>query len=87
MRVDETEMPSGGYEQRYTVKLGTLEMRMVRRPVSITPEEGTVCFVDNGPRVGTIPRAGAGAFKGGRWVSVKFEPTHWTHWEDWDRGQ
>ncbi len=84
MRMSEIAVDGGGYEQRYTVKLGTLAMGMVRRPVSIAPEEGMVCFVDNGPRVGTIPRTGAGTFKGGLWVGVKFEPTHWTHWENRD---
>lgn len=80
--VIETEVEGGGYEQRYSIWLGSCEMKMVRRPVSITPPDGTVCFVDDGPRTGRVNRHTAGVFKGGKWSRVRFEPTHWTHWDD-----
>lgn len=81
MVMTETELEGGAYEQRYTIAFGpkTL-MEFVRRPVSILPEEGAICFVDNGPRHGAITRQTAGVFKGGKWTRVPFEPTHWTHW-------
>lgn len=82
MNVDETELEGGGYEQRYSVEIGDrVIMRMVRRPVSIVPGDG-VYFVDDGARAGRIPNHSAGTFRDGKWQGVKFEPTHWTHWED-----
>lgn len=81
MTVSETEV-EGGYEQRYSVWIGRTSMDMVRRPVSIVPPDGTVCFVDNGPRHGSIKRYTGGMFKDGKWRRVRFEPTHWTHWDD-----
>lgn len=77
-----TETPAeGGYEQRYSVWVGRTEMQFVRRPISITPEDGTLCYADNGPRYGEIPRQAVAVFKGGEWKRLKFEPTHWTHWD------
>ena len=78
----ETEVEGGGYEQRYTLLLGRAPERFVRRPVSILPPDDTICFVDDGPRRGKITRYTAGHFKDGKWHRVKFEPTHWTHWDD-----
>lgn len=74
------------YEQRYAVSLTRVPMRFVRRPVSITPDEGTVCFVDDGPRLGVIGRNTGAFFKGGKWHRVKWEPTHWTVWEGPEAG-
>lgn len=84
MKVTETILDGdpARYEQRFSVRIGSLTLRHVRRPVSIIPDEGTVCLVDNGPRLGTIPRQCAGVYRNGKWSRVKFEPTHWTHWED-----
>ena len=73
------------YEQRYSISLGSTAMKFVRRPVAIEPPEGTVCFVDNGPRFGRASKQTAGVFKDGKWHKVEFEPTHWTHWEDPER--
>lgn len=70
------------YEQRYTVELLRHPLKFVRRPISIEPKEGTICWVDNGPHVGAVPRNAAASFKGGKWQGVKFEPTHWTHLDD-----
>ena len=78
MHVTETELENGGYEQRYTMSLFKTEMKFVRRPISILPKDGTVCFADNGPRIGSIPRQSAVLFRGGKWQKLKFEPTHWT---------
>jgi hypothetical protein len=69
------------YEQRYSVRLGNTVMHMVRRPMAIEPEDGMVCFVDNGPRFGTIAKHTGAQFKGGKWRKVRFDVTHWTHWE------
>jgi hypothetical protein len=77
-----TETPvAGGYEQRYSISLGSIDMPFVRRPVSILPEDGTICYADCGPRYGVIPRQAVAIFKGGKWKRLKFEPTHWTHWD------
>lgn len=75
------------YEQRYSVFLRHVELKFVRRPVSIVPPDGTLCYVDDGPRLGKIPRQGVGVFKDGGWTNgkrgkLRFEPTHWVHWED-----
>lgn len=85
MTIIDDDLPSG-YQQRYSVNLGSSEMKMVRRPVSMTPPEGTICFVDDGPRQGRIPHYTAGTFKGGKWTGVRFEPTHWTIWDTPDGG-
>jgi len=77
-----TDESAERYEQRYSIDLLGTPMRFVRRPVAIEPPDGTVCFVDNGSRYGAIPRHTAGLWQGGKWKRVKFEPTHWTHWED-----
>lgn len=84
MRMAETliENDPVRYEQRYTVNLLTCPLKFVRRPIAVEPEEGTIGWVDNGPRVGVIPRNTASSFSGGKWRGVPFEPTHWTHWDD-----
>lgn len=76
-----------GYEQRYSVSLGGVPLHFVRRPVSIRPDEGTICYADNGPRFGGIDRQRVAIFKAGVWLGgnkrpLPFEPTHWTTWED-----
>jgi hypothetical protein len=77
-----TETPvAGGYEQRYSISLGSIDMPFVRRPVSILPEDGTICYADCGPRHGAIPRFSVALFQDGKWKRLKFEPTHWTHWD------
>lgn len=86
MNVTESVLDGGAYEQRYSVRLGIMALPFVRRPVAIAPREGAVCFVDNGPRAGTIPRQCVGTFKDGKWVGAKFEPTHWTAMEGRDGG-
>jgi hypothetical protein len=76
----ETELPDGTYEQRFGVAIGSVSVgRFVRRPVSIIPPDGTVCFVDEGERYGTIKRRDGALFKEGRWQRTKLTPTHW--WE------
>lgn len=84
MRVAETILDEAGeqYEQRFSVWLATAELKMVRRPITIAPPEGTVAMVDNGPRYGTIGKRGAGVFKDGKWVRVGWVPTHWTHHDE-----
>ena len=81
MNVSETIM--GGdperYEQRYGIQIGNSVMQMVRRSVSIIPAEGTIASLDNGPRLGVIPRICVGVFKGGKWTGARFEPTHWVN--------
>lgn len=77
MNVVETATEGGGYEQRYSIAICKTEMAFVRRPVSICPDEGTVCFADNGPRFGTIPQQGVALYEGGKWKLLKFEPSHW----------
>jgi hypothetical protein len=75
------------YEQRYSVWIGdVLFGRFVRRPVAMLPEERTMCFLDNGPRHGVIPRKGVAVFREGRWAGAKFEPTHWTQLETDEQG-
>lgn len=82
VKVTETELPDGGYEQRYALGLRGVPMfHMIRRPVSMRPPEGTICDCDNGPRLGDITRRGVGVFKDGRWQKLKFEPTHYTDME------
>lgn len=57
-------------------------LRFVRRPVSILPPDGTVCFVD----AGTELRPGyyhAALYRDGAWMDgrgspMKIVPTHWT---------
>lgn len=71
------------YEQRYSLMIGHVNAgRFVRRPISLEPPEGTVCFVDDGPRAGIIPRFTAALFKDGAWRQVKWTPTHWTMLDD-----
>lgn len=82
--MSETEV-EGGYEQRYALRVGKGAMQFVRRPVTIAPPDGTICFVDDGPRHGEIKRWSAGSFQKGEWQRVGFEPTHWTSLDD-DRG-
>lgn len=69
------------YEQRFSFPLRISGLRFVRRPVSITPPEGMVCLIDDGPRLGTIPRRSGAAWKDGRWIGAPFEPIHWTDLE------
>jgi hypothetical protein len=45
------------------------------------PPEGTLGFLDNGPRHGAIERNGVSIFRDGKWSAVKFDPTHWTEQE------
>jgi hypothetical protein len=79
----ETDLEGGGYEQRYTIQILKSEMKFVRRPISIDPSDGTVCFIDNGPRYGTLPKHAVGEFSGGKWKRLgKLEPTHWTMLDD-----
>ena len=82
MRVVETLLDGGGYEQRFGFRLGGLPLRFVRRPVSILPAEGTVCMVDAGPRLGSIGKQDGAVFKDGKWCRTKLEPTHWTMPDD-----
>lgn len=70
------------YEQRYSLQIGNSELPVVRRPLAIEPPEGTICFVDDGARHTFGRRRTAGHYKGGKWLRVRFEPTHWTIWED-----
>lgn len=85
MRVTETQLEGGGYEQRYTRGLGGKAMfHFVRRPVSILPAEGTICHADNGPRFGMIERMAVAHFKDGKFVGPKFDVTHWTDMESPD---
>ncbi len=73
-----------GYEQRYSVSLaGVHAINFVRRPVSIPPDEGTVCFADEGEQFGKLTRQCVAVFKGGAWLAknnqpLPFKPTHWT---------
>lgn len=80
MRVAETVLDDAGeqYEQRFSLWIASSELKFVRRPISIAPPEGTIATVDNGPRLGTMQRRGAGVFKDGKWGKAGFEPTHWT---------
>jgi hypothetical protein len=66
------------YEQRYCISLGSVPMHFIRRPVSIAPAEGTICFVDSGTRDRTGAQNSAGRFRDGKFQGVPFEPTHWT---------
>lgn len=66
------------YEQRFSVAFAGSGLSFVRRPVSIEPPDGTVCVVDEGPRCGRIGKRTGAKWKDGRWLWVKFEPTHWT---------
>jgi hypothetical protein len=75
--VSETEA-EGGYEQRYSLRVGWGTIEVVRRPVSIPPKEQTVCFVDDGSRADIGPRWSAASFAGGEWRQAPFAPTHWT---------
>lgn len=79
VNIVETAIDAERYEQRYSIRvMGATVIPFVRRPVTIEPKDGTVCFVDSGPRLGTIPQYSAGSYSGGKWKGVKFEPTHWT---------
>lgn len=69
------------YEQRYSLNFPGMALQMVRRPVSIAPPEGAIGFLDDGPRLGSIPRTAVGFFKGGKWERVNFDATHWTEQE------
>lgn len=85
MRVTETLLDGDQdrYEQRYALFLGgVLCGRFIRRPVSIPPPDGTVCLVDDGPRVGIAKRNTAGVFEGGAWHGLRFQPTHWTAFDE-----
>ena len=74
---------TGHYEQRFAVALSCgSKLPFVRRPVAITPPEGIVCCVDNGPRFGVVPRRSGASFRDGKWIGLKFEPTHWTDMEN-----
>ena len=78
----ETELEPGCYEQRYSVRVGSVNLgRFVRRPIAIEPPDGAVCFIDDGPRYGRIPRSSAAAFHKGEWRGARFKPTHWTEQE------
>lgn len=81
MIVSETVLDPEGlqYEQRYNVTVGNGVLPMVRRSVAIIPKEGAIASLDNGPRLGVIPRMAVGVFKCGKWTGVKFEPTHWVN--------
>jgi hypothetical protein len=58
------------------------DLQFIRRPVSIPPEDGTLCLIDRG----TADRADryvAAIFKGGKWlrtnnVPLSPPPTYWT---------
>jgi hypothetical protein len=79
MAVSETELPDGGYEQRYAIKLGGVRIgRFVRRPLSVAPPEGALVMVDNGTREQVGSRTSAGKYREGMVRSIPFEPTHWT---------
>lgn len=82
--ITDTPLEAEQYEQRYSIPLGKSALRFVRRRVSIAPADGTICLVDNGPRVGIIPRGGAAHFLDGKWHGINFEPSHWTVWEELD---
>lgn len=62
-------------------------LKLVRRPVSIVPEDGTVCLVDNGDGQMNRTRQCVGAYSGGAWTNGKgkalsFTPTYWITLDD-----
>lgn len=57
-------------------------LRFVRRPICSPPDDGTLCFVDNGQGWGWTDRQAA-LFKDGKWTTqngkdLRFAPAHWT---------
>lgn len=63
-------------------------LTFLRRPVSETPPDGTICFIDNGDARGYTNRT-YGEFKHGSWSkgngkALPFEPTHWIVLDDGD---
>lgn len=72
-----------GTEIRFTVKIGGLGLRFVRRPVSTPAREGEVAFLDGPDDKGTLRRA-VGTFRGGEWRggkgggTLRFKPVVWT---------
>ena len=65
------------YEQQVGVRLGGVPLRFVRRPVASAPPDATHAIVDDGPRTGTATHRAPAIFINGKWVGVKWEPTHW----------
>lgn len=68
-------------EPRVLQRFSVGPIKFLRRPVSETPPDGTICFVDNGDQRGFTNRT-YGLFEGGVWSKGKgkalpFEPTHW----------
>lgn len=66
------------YSQRLTVKLGGVEMKLVRRPIFTPPPESTTAMLDNGTREAVGSRRKTAKFRNGKFGSLPFEPTHWT---------
>lgn len=73
----------GATSQRFTLRVcGVPVATFLRRPVSILPPEGTVCFVDHGDETGWRGQV-VGMFKNGAWTNgrgkpLNIEPTFWT---------
>lgn len=66
---------------RFTLP-GLPGLRFIRRPVSIAPGEGTICFVDNGDERMRRTRQCVGVYRKGEWTNGKgralaFAPTYW----------
>lgn len=58
----------------------------VRQPVSITPPDGTTCFVDQGDGRGWSGGHSPAMWRGGEWLNLRgkplgFVPTYWTTFE------
>jgi hypothetical protein len=77
-------------ETRFRLPL-TKDLVFVRRPVTTTPPEGTLCFVDNGTETGWKAGQACGQWANGEWTNgegrrLRFEPTYWTTMEEPDDG-